>query len=239
MIVTIKKQVAIVEPVIRQSVFFYSQMATKGFIRTLTLPRAAANNSSSSIRSWHVIDAEGHRVGRLASQISNILQGKHKPIYSRSADLGDYVVVTNLNKIQFATEAKWKKKQYRWHTGYPGGLKEVPAERMKERFPTRILEHAVRGMVPKNRTRKVLMDRLKLYAGPDHPHGAQVANILNRTSVLRSNVLVKEHSPPAIEQPEEKFVMPTHGTPDFFLACGPHFFQLYFILYSYFRCYEL
>mmetsp|Transcript_18919 Transcript_18919/g.53118 ORF Transcript_18919/g.53118 Transcript_18919/m.53118 type:complete len:263 (+) Transcript_18919:128-916(+) len=159
-----------------------------------SLSRIAAKTTRAP-RLWHEVNAEGHLVGRLASQISVVLQGKHKPVYEKSADVGDYVVVTNTSRIQFATRNKWKKKVYRWHTGYPGGLREVPAERIHEKDPTKILYNAVYGMLPKNRSRRALMQRLKLYPGVDHPHTAQTEEAVNQTGVLRSNIIFKERRP--------------------------------------------
>lgn len=125
-------------------------------------------------RCWHLVDAENQTVGRLAGQIASILRGKHKPTFRPNKDMGDVVVVVNAEKVQL-TGDKWKKKLYRWHTGYPGGLKERPAERMLERNPTKILRKAILGMIPNNTLRHTYLEpRLKIYAGPDHPHDAQL-----------------------------------------------------------------
>ncbi|KAL6079660.1 50S ribosomal protein L13 [Balamuthia mandrillaris] len=121
---------------------------------------------------WHVIDAEGFRVGRLAEQIARLLQGKHKPIYSPTVDNGDYVVVKNVEKLKFTGE-KWEQKLYRWHTGYPGGLKEVSAKHMLRKHPDKILIKAVSGMLPKNKTRYARLERLRIYVGDEHPHEEQ------------------------------------------------------------------
>ncbi|MCP4428508.1 MAG: 50S ribosomal protein L13 [Chloroflexi bacterium] len=123
-------------------------------------------------RSWHVIDAEGQTLGRLATQIATLLRGKHKPIYSPSVDCGDYVVVVNAEKIQVTGRRLDQKKYYR-HSGYPGGLREVTLRRQLEIYPTRVIESAVRGMLPKNKLGRKMFKKLKAYAGPEHPHEAQ------------------------------------------------------------------
>ena len=123
-------------------------------------------------REWHVVDAEGKTVGRLATEIARVLTGKHKPTYSLHQDVGDFVVVVNAEKVHF-TGKKWSQKSYYPHSGYPGGLKETVARQMLASKPERILELAVRGMLPKNRLRDDRMTRFKVYAKPDHPHAAQ------------------------------------------------------------------
>ncbi len=123
-------------------------------------------------RSWIVIDAEGQTLGRLATQIAVLLRGKHKPIYSPSVDCGDYVVVVNAEKIQVTGRRLDQKKYYR-HSGYPGGLKEITLRRQLEIYPTRVIEAAVRGMLPKNKLGRKMFKKFKAYAGPEHPHEAQ------------------------------------------------------------------
>ena len=123
-------------------------------------------------RDWYVVDASGRTLGRLASEIARIVRGKHKPIYSPAADVGDYVIVVNAEKV-LVTGGKMDQKMYYRHSGYPGGLKEVTLRRMLEEHPTRVIEHAVRGMLPKNRLGRRMFKKLKVYAGPEHPHGAQ------------------------------------------------------------------
>lgn len=122
---------------------------------------------------WHVVDADGQTLGRLATQAANMLMGKHKPTYSRHLDMGDYVVVVNAEKIR-VTGNKLKDKKYYRHTGYMGGIKETTLGVMLQRRPRRVLELAVRGMLPRNRLGRQLYRHLKVYAGPDHPHEAQV-----------------------------------------------------------------
>jgi large subunit ribosomal protein L13 len=123
-------------------------------------------------RDWYVVDASGQTLGRLASEVAQIVRGKHKPIYSPSMDVGDYVIVVNADKIH-VTGRKLNQKVYYRHSGYPGGLKEVSLRKMLEERPTRVIEHAVRGMLPKNRLGRKMLKKLKVYAGEDHPHEAQ------------------------------------------------------------------
>ncbi len=122
---------------------------------------------------WHVLDAADHTLGRLASQVASLLMGKHKPDFSKHLDMGDFVVVVNAAKVRI-TGNKLQDKMYYRHTGYMGGLKTIPLARMMERRPERVIEMAVRGMLPRNRLGRHLHRHLKAYAGPDHPHQAQV-----------------------------------------------------------------
>ncbi len=123
-------------------------------------------------RKWYVIDAEGQALGRLASEIARVLRGKNKPQYTPHVDVGDFVVVVNAEKV-VVTGKKAGQKVYRRHSGYPGGMKETSYERMMERKPTEILRKAVYGMMPKTRLARQQMRKLKIYAGPEHPHAAQ------------------------------------------------------------------
>ncbi|MCP4538589.1 MAG: 50S ribosomal protein L13 [Chloroflexi bacterium] len=123
-------------------------------------------------RDWFVVDATGQTLGRLATRVAHMLRGKHKPIYSPSVDAGDYVVVVNAEKIH-VTGHKLDQKMYYRHSGYPGGLKEITLRNLLKKHPTRVVEHAVRGMLPKNRLGRQVFKKLKVYAGPDHPHEAQ------------------------------------------------------------------
>ena len=123
-------------------------------------------------RRWLLIDAEGQTLGRLATQIATILRGKHKAEYTPHVDTGDYVIVVNADKI-VVTGNKEAQKVYRRHSGYPGGMKEVSYQDMKAKHPERILESAVRGMLPKNSLGRLMYRKLKVYSGPDHPHAAQ------------------------------------------------------------------
>ncbi|MBX5435827.1 MAG: 50S ribosomal protein L13 [Alicyclobacillaceae bacterium] len=123
-------------------------------------------------RKWYVIDATGQRVGRLATEIARLLRGKHKPEYTPHVDTGDFVIVVNADKVVFAGD-KMETKVYRHHSGYPGGLKEIRAAELLKKHPERILERAVRGMLPHNSLGRKQFTKLKVYAGPDHPHQAQ------------------------------------------------------------------
>ena len=123
-------------------------------------------------RSWYVVDARGQTLGRLATQVAYMLRGKHKPIYSPSVDVGDYVIVVNAEKIH-VTGRKLDQKMYYRYSGYPGGLKQITLRNLLQKHPTRVIEHAVRGMLPKNRLGRRMFKKLKVYAGPDHPHEAQ------------------------------------------------------------------
>ena len=129
-------------------------------------------------RTWYVVDAQGKTLGRLATRISRVLQGKHKPDYTPHADTGDFVVIINAGKVRL-TGRKAEKKFYRWHTGYPGGLKEVAAGRMLKHRPTRVIEWSVKGMLPKGSLGRRLGMKLKVYAGPNHPHQAQKPQVMS------------------------------------------------------------
>lgn len=122
---------------------------------------------------WHVIDAEGETLGRLSSQIAVLLQGKHKPIFVRHLNTGDYVIVINAGKFR-VTGKKLEQKMYYRHSGFPGGIKEQTLAQMLQRAPTRAIRHAVKGMLPKNAMGRRMLSRLKLYEGNTHPHEAQV-----------------------------------------------------------------
>ncbi len=123
-------------------------------------------------RKWHIVDAEGQTLGRLASGIARVLRGKNKPQYTPHIDTGDFVVVVNAEKV-VVTGRKSEQKVYRRHTGYPGGLRETSYEVMMERKPTEVLRKAVKGMMPRTRLGRKQFTKLKLYAGPEHPHEAQ------------------------------------------------------------------
>ncbi|MBO9337618.1 MAG: 50S ribosomal protein L13 [Chloroflexus sp.] len=123
-------------------------------------------------RDWYVIDASGKVLGRLATQISTLLRGKHKPTFTPSIDGGDFVIVVNAEKIVL-TGRKPDQKIYYRHTGYPGGLKATPYKMMLAKHPDRILRLAVKRMLPKNRMGRRLLSKLRIYAGPNHPHAAQ------------------------------------------------------------------
>jgi len=132
-----------------------------------------STNASDIKREWHVIDASGKILGRLATQVASLLMGKHKPIFSRNLDVGDFVVIINADKIR-VTGNKAKQKLYYRHSGYPGGFKSISLEKMMQTNPTRVIEYAVKGMVPHTRLGASMMKKLKVYAGDTHPHLAQV-----------------------------------------------------------------
>lgn len=123
-------------------------------------------------RSWWVVDAENRVLGRLASEVARILRGKHKPTYSPHLDVGDHVIVVNAEKIRL-TGNKEDTKRYFRHSGYMGGEKMIPFKRMRERRPERVIERAVKGMLPRGPLGRQMATKLKVYAGPDHPHEAQ------------------------------------------------------------------
>jgi len=123
-------------------------------------------------RQWHVVDADGQVLGRLASTAAMILMGKHKPTYAKFMDTGDHVIIINAAKIRL-TGRKEQQKLYRRHSGYPGGLTEVGAVKMRATQPTKMLEHAIAGMLPKNKLGKQMYRKLKVYAGDKHVHQAQ------------------------------------------------------------------
>ena len=123
-------------------------------------------------RTWWVVDAEGKTLGRLASEIAILLRGKHKPIYTPSVDVGDFVIVINADKVK-VTGKKEQKKVYYSHSGYLGHLRETPLWLMRQRTPEKIIKRAVKGMLPKTSMGKKMLSRLKVYRGSEHPHQAQ------------------------------------------------------------------
>lgn len=123
-------------------------------------------------RKWWIVDAEGQTLGRIATQISMVLRGRHKPIYTPHVDVGDFVVVVNAKKVHVTGKKRQTKKYYNY-SGYPGGLRSWTFEDLMERDPKRVIEHAVRGMLPKNKLARKQITKLKVYAGADHPHTAQ------------------------------------------------------------------
>ncbi len=122
---------------------------------------------------WHVVDAEGRILGRLASEVAQLLRGKHRPTFSPHLDNGDHVIIVNAGKVK-VTGKKTQQKVYYRHSGYPGGLKETLLARMLETRPERVVQLAVKGMLPHNRLSRQLLRHLKVYGGPEHPHEAQV-----------------------------------------------------------------
>lgn len=129
-------------------------------------------NAQTVERKWYVVDAEGQTVGRLAAEVAKVLRGKHKPTFTPHVDTGDFVIVINAEKAVF-TGKKLTDKTYFRHSGYNGGTTFTPAGQMMEKFPARVIEHAVRGMLPKNRLGEQMYRKLNVYAGSEHPHAAQ------------------------------------------------------------------
>ncbi len=123
-------------------------------------------------RDWYVVDASGQVLGRLATQIAHLLRGKHKPTFTPSMDGGDFVIVVNADKVQL-TGRKVEQKMYYRHSGYPGGLREIPFKEMMAKHPDRVVRLAVKGMLPKSRMGRKMLRKLRVYAGPEHPHVAQ------------------------------------------------------------------
>jgi large subunit ribosomal protein L13 len=133
---------------------------------------SATADEVEASREWYVVDAAGQNLGRLATQIATVLRGKHKPLYSPGLDCGDFVIVVNADKVM-VTGRKLDQKFYYRYSGYPGGLSQVSLRDQLARHPERVIEAAVKGMLARNRLRDQLIRKLKVYAGPEHPHQAQ------------------------------------------------------------------
>lgn len=138
---------------------------------TLSYKTQSAKNEEVE-RKWYIVDAEGEVVGRLCSKIAMVLRGKHKPSYTPHVDCGDHVIVINAGKIRF-TGNKLSQKEYQTYSGYPGGQKSTSAKEMLDKHPIRIVERAVKGMLPKNRLGRRMYKKLHVYEGAEHPHEAQ------------------------------------------------------------------
>ncbi len=123
-------------------------------------------------RQWYVVDAQGKILGRLATQVATILRGKNKPIYTPHVNCGDFVIIINAEKVRVTGQKLDQKKYYR-HSGYPGGLREITLRDQLKKFPERVIESAVKGMLPKSKLGRAMYSKLKVYAGPNHPHAAQ------------------------------------------------------------------
>lgn len=137
-----------------------------------TANKTYSANAQDRERDWYVVDAEGKTLGRLATQIADILRGKRKPTYTPHVDVGDFVVVVNAEKVA-VTGNKRESKRYWRHSGYPGGIRSRTLAEMLDRQPEEVLRKAVKGMLPRNRLARRQITKLKVYAGPDHPHQAQ------------------------------------------------------------------
>jgi large subunit ribosomal protein L13 len=134
--------------------------------------RTYSQKTAETQHDWYIVDAQGLRLGTLAVRIARALSGKHKPTWTPHIDDGDSVIVINADKVELGGN-KWTQKVYYRHTGYPGGLKTETAQEVRVKYPERLIERAVRGMLPTNRMRDVHLTRLKVYQGAAHPHGAQ------------------------------------------------------------------
>ena len=128
-------------------------------------------------RKWYVVDADGKTLGRLASEVAKILRGKHKPIFTPHVDTGDFVIVVNAEKVK-VTGKKMDQKMYRWHTGYVGNLRERTFREMNQRAPEKVIELAIKGMLPHNSLGSQMYTKLKVYAGAEHKHEAQKPEVL-------------------------------------------------------------
>lgn len=141
-------------------------------MKGLNIQRTYVANPEQVQREWYVVDATDKTLGRLASQIAQILRGKHKPEYTPHVDTGDFIIVVNAEKVN-VTGRKLDQKSYYQHSGYPGGLRETKLRRQLELHPERVIEAAVRGMLPRGPLGRKMFKKLKIYAGPEHPHQAQ------------------------------------------------------------------
>jgi large subunit ribosomal protein L13 len=139
--------------------------------------RTRSVSSDEVTRKWYIVDAEDQTVGRLCTTLASILRGKNKPSYTPHADTGDYIIVINAEKVKFSGQ-KWSQKVYKDYSLHPGGLKVVNAEMMLQKFPERILERAIRGMLPKTKLGRAMHKKLFVYAGTSHPHIAQKPEVL-------------------------------------------------------------
>jgi large subunit ribosomal protein L13 len=128
--------------------------------------------TSDTVQQWHLVDADGKTLGRLATQIARLLRGKHKPVFTPNADLGDFVIVVNASKVKLSGKRS-ELKEYFHYTGYPGGATFEKFQDVLRKRPERVFEHAVKGMLPHNRLGRQILKKLKVYPGPEHPHKAQ------------------------------------------------------------------
>jgi large subunit ribosomal protein L13 len=133
--------------------------------------------TSDTLQKWHLVDADGKTLGRLATHVARLLRGKHKPEFTPNADLGDFVVVVNASKVK-VTGKRQELKEYFHYTGYPGGATFEGFQEILQKHPERVIEHAVRGMLPHNRLGRSMFKKLKVYGGPEHPHRAQKPEVL-------------------------------------------------------------
>ena len=146
-------------------------------MNTLSYKTPSANRETLE-KQWHLVDAEGQTLGRMATEVARILRGKHKPNFTPHVDCGDHVVVINAEKIQLSGK-KWDQKEYIRHTGYPGGQRTKTATQVMAKKPTFMVEKAIRGMLPKNKLGRRIFSQLHVYQGGEHPHEAQQPKVLN------------------------------------------------------------
>jgi large subunit ribosomal protein L13 len=144
---------------------------------TLSYKTVSANKGTVN-KEWLLVDADGQTLGRLASEVAKLLRGKHKPSFTPHVDCGDNVIITNAAKINL-TGKKWEAKEYIRHTGYPGGQRSLTAQELYDKDPTRLVEKAVKGMLPKNKLGAVLFRNLKVYVGEEHDQAAQKPRVIN------------------------------------------------------------
>ncbi len=142
-----------------------------------TAARTYSPKAADIQRTWHVIDATGRPLGRLASEVAQILRGKHKAMFATHMDVGDYVVVVNASRVGITGKNKPLQKMYYRHSGYLGSLRAIPLGKMLAQKPERVIEHAVKGMLPKNSLGRSVFRKLRVYAGPNHPHRGQVGAV--------------------------------------------------------------
>ena len=150
-------------------------------MNTLSYKTVSANKATAN-KEWVVVDAAGQPVGRMASKVAKILRGKHKTNFTPHVDCGDNVIVLNAGQVALSGN-KWADKEYIWHTGYPGGQKSLTAEELQKKDSLRLIEHAVRGMLPKNRLGRTILKNLHVYEGSEHKHEAQQPKVINLNEI--------------------------------------------------------
>lgn len=150
-------------------------------MNTLSYKTVSANKATAN-KEWVVVDAAGQPLGRMASKVAKILRGKHKTNFTPHVDCGDNVIVLNAGQVALSGN-KWADKEYIWHTGYPGGQKSLTAEELQKKDSLRLIEHAVRGMLPKNRLGRTILKNLHVYEGSEHKHQAQQPKVINLNEI--------------------------------------------------------
>jgi len=150
-------------------------------VNTLSYKTVSANKATAN-KEWVVVDAAGQPLGRMASKVAKILRGKHKTNFTPHVDCGDNVIVLNAGQVALSGN-EWADKEYIWHTGYPGGQKSLTAEELQKKDSLRLIEHAVRGMLPKNRLGRAILKNLHVYEGSEHKHEAQQPKVINLNEI--------------------------------------------------------